>query len=495
MGNPDRLTGLDAAFLQLERGGAHMHVASVMTFEGSPPSYDELFETLQGRLHLVPRYRQKLATVPFGAGRPVWTDDPSFNLLYHLRHTALPHPGSDEQLAALAARIFASRLDRSKPLWEMYLVEGLEDAPDGTERFAVIAKTHHALVDGISGVDITAVLFSTDEDAAPVGPPASPWAPRPAPTGGELLAGVVQESLSDPLAPVRAGAELIRKPTTVLSGIAEKLEVTGSLLISGTGAAPDTPLNRKIGSHRRYGWVNSSLGLFKEIKDGLGGTINDAVLTTVALGLGRWLRRRGVNTDELVLRTMVPVSIRTVDESGALGNQVSALWAPLPVYETDPAAAFRHVHEAMGDLKSSDQALGAETITELAGFAPPTIASQAAKLQARQRLFNLTVTNVPGPQIPLYLVGRRMTAIYPVVPLSQKTALGVAAMSYCGRLCFGLLADYDAIPDLGDIVDDFRAAMFELALAAETTRQPEPVEDRHPAHTAVTPGTISFTGA
>ena len=495
MANPDRLTGLDAAFLQLERGGAHMHVASVMTFEGSPPTYDEMFGTIEDRLHLVPRYRQKLANIPFGAGRPVWVDDPSFNLLYHLRHTALPKPGSDEQLAALAARIFASRLDRSKPLWEIYLVEGLEPAPDGTERFAVIAKTHHALVDGISGVDITAVLFSTAEDATPVGPPASPWSPRPAPTDGELLAGVIQERLSDPMAPIRAADTLVKRPNRVISSLAEKLEVTGSLLISSTGAAPDTPLNRKIGSHRRYGWINSSLGLFKEIKDGLDGTINDAVLTTVALGLGRWLRRRGVDTDGLVLRTMVPVSVRTVDEQGALGNQVSALWAPLPVYETDPASAFRHVRDAMGDLKNSDQALGAETITELAGFAPPTIASQAAKLQARQRLFNLTVTNVPGPQIPLYLVGRRMTAIYPVVPLSQKTALGVAVMSYCGRLCFGLLADYDAIPDLGDIVDDFRAAMFELALAAETTRQPESAEERHPAQTAVTPGTISFAGA
>ena len=495
MANPDRLSGLDAAFLELERGGAHMHVASVMTFEGSPPSYEELFEAIGDRLHLVPRYRQKLARVPLGLGRPVWVDDPSFNLLYHLRHTALPQPGSNAQLAALAARIFASRLDRSKPLWEIYLVEGLEPAADGTERFAVIAKTHHALVDGISGVDITAVLFSTAQDAAPVGPPASPWAPRPQPTEGELVAGVIQDGLSDPLAPVRATSRMLREPSRAVGRLAEKLEVTGSLLISSTGAAPDTPLNRRIGSHRRYGWVNAPLELFKEIKNGLEGTINDAVLTTVALGLGRWLRRRGVDTDGLVLRTMVPVSVRTTEEQGGLGNQVSALWAPLPVGESDPSVAFRAVRDAMGDLKSSDQALGAETITEIAGFAPPTIASQAAKLQARQRLFNLTVTNVPGPQTPLYLVGRRMTAIYPVVPLSEKTALGVAVMSYCGRLCFGLLADYDAMPDLGDVVEDFEAAMFELALAAETTRQPTPVRERHLSQTAVTPGTVSYAEA
>jgi diacylglycerol O-acyltransferase len=495
MANPDRLSGLDAAFLQLERGGAHMHVASVMTFEGSPPDYDELFHSIGERLHLVPRYRQRLAEVPFGLGRPVWVDDPSFNLLYHLRHTALPHPGSDAQLAALAARIFASRLDRSKPLWEIYLVEGLAPAADGTERFALIAKTHHALVDGISGVDITAVLFSTFEEASPVGPPAAPWAPRPQPTEGELVAGVIQDRLSDPLAPVRAAGEMVSQPTRAISRLAERLEVTGSLLVSSTGAAPDTPLNRKIGSHRRYGWVNAPLELFKEIKNGLDGTINDAVLATVALGLGRWLRRRGFDTEGLVLRTMVPVSVRTADEQGNLGNQVSALWAPLPVGETDPAEAFRIVHDAMGDLKNSDQALGAETITELAGFAPPTIASQAAKLQARQRLFNLTVTNVPGPQIPLYLAGRRMTAIYPVVPLSEKTALGVAAMSYCGRLCFGLLADYDSMPDLGDVVEDFEGAMFELALAAETGRPKVPLHERHRSETAVTPGTVSFAQA
>lgn len=495
MANPDRLTGLDTAFLQLERGGAHMHIASVMTFEGSPPEYDELFDSIEERLHLVPRYRQRLAEVPFGLGRPVWVDDPSFNLLYHLRHTALPQPGTDAQLATLAARIFASRLDRSKPLWEMYLVEGLQPAADGTERFAVIAKTHHALVDGISGIDITAVLFSTTEDAAPVGPPAQIWAPRPQPSGGELVAGVIQDHLADPLAPVRAVGELASRPTEVIGRLAERLEVTGSLVVSGTNSAPATPLNRRIGSHRRYGWVNAPLALFKEIKNGLDGTINDAVLTTVALGLGRWLRRRGVDTEGLTLRTMVPVSVRVDDERASLGNKVTALWAPLPVHEADPAACFQLVHDAMGDLKNSDQALGADTITEIAGFAPPTIASQAAKLQARQRLFNLTVTNVPGPQIPLYLAGRKMTAIYPVVPLSQKTALGVAVMSYCGRLCFGLLADYDALPDLGDVVEDFEAAMFELAMAAETGRQAMPIHERHRSETAVTPGTISFAQA
>jgi len=216
--------------------------------------------------------------------------------------------------------------------------------------------------------------------------------------------------------------------------------------------------------------MNSSLSTFKHIKNGLDGTINDAVLTTVALGLGRWLRRRGTDTDGLTLTAMVPVSVRAETESGQLGNRVSALWAPLPVFEQDPVAAFKYVSNKMGDLKHSDQAIAADTLTELAGFAPPTIASQAARLQNRQRLFNLVVTNVPGPQIPLYLLGRKMTALYPVVPLTNNTALGVAAMSYCGRLSFGLLADYDALPDLGDVISDFKTALFDLASAAENDR-------------------------
>ncbi|MEI7691727.1 MAG: wax ester/triacylglycerol synthase family O-acyltransferase [Actinomycetes bacterium] len=467
MTNPDRLSGLDSAFLHLERGGAHMHVASIMVFAGSAPPYDEFMRFLESRLDRVPRYRQRLAFVPFEQGRPVWVDDPHFNLRYHLRHSALPSPGEDAQLAALAGRLFADRLDRDKPLWEMNLVEGLSADSDGQPRFAVIVKTHHALVDGVSGVDITSVLFSVDPNEQQ-SERSSDWVPRPLPTTADLVGDALTERFSDPSELARAARAVVRSPRRVITELGGKIEQTGALAWAGVRSAPQTPLNQPIGPHRRYGWVNASLATFKHVKNGLDGTINDAVLTTVSLGLGRWLRRRGMDTAGLTLTAMVPVSVRTEGESGQLGNRVSALWAPLPVYEEDPAAAFSYISKKMGDLKDSDQAVGADTLTELAGFAPPTIASQAARLQSRQRLFNLVVTNVPGPQVPLYLLGRQLTALYPVVPLTTNTALGVAAMSYCGRLSFGLLADYDALPDLGDVVTDFKGALFDLARAAET---------------------------
>ena len=469
MTNPDRLSGLDSAFLHLERDGAHMHVASIMVFAGQAPSYDQFRRFLESRLDRVPRYRQRLAFVPLEQGRPVWVDDPHFNVRYHLRHSALPSPGEDAQLAALAGRLFAEQLDRDKPLWEMNLVEGLAPGEDGVARFAIIVKTHHALVDGVSGVDITAVLFSTsaDEEIVTERPE---WIPRPLPSSADLIGDAVRERLSNPAEFSRAARALVRSPRRAIVDLGGRIEQTGALAWAGVRSAPPTALNQPIGPHRRYGWVNSSLATFKQIKNGLDGTINDAVLTTVSLGLGRWLRRRGIDTAELTLTAMVPVSVRSEDQAGQLGNRVSALWAPLPVYEQDPAAAFHYISKKMGDLKHSDQAVGADTLTELAGFAPPTIASQAARLQSRQRLYNLVVTNVPGPQQPLYLLGHQLTALYPVVPLTKNTSLGVAAMSYCGRLSFGLLADYDSLPDLGDVVGDFKAALFDLGRAAETDR-------------------------
>jgi len=486
MTNPDRLSGLDSAFLHLERGGAHMHVASIMVFAGQAPPYDDFLRFLESRLDRVPRYRQRLAFVPFEQGRPVWVDDPHFNLRYHLRHSALPTPGEDAQLAALAGRLFADQLDRSKPLWEMNLVEGLSDDSSGQPRFAVIVKTHHALVDGVSGVDITSVLFSASPDEER-SEPAPQWIPRPLPTTADLVGDALTERFSDPSELARAARAVVRSPRRVINELGGKIEQTGALAWAGVRSAPQTPLNQPIGPHRRYGWVNASLATFKQIKNGLDGTINDAVLTTVSLGLGRWLRRRGTDTAGLTLTAMVPVSVRTEGESGQLGNRVSALWAPLPVYEEDPAAAFQFIHKKMGDLKASDQAVGADTLTELAGFAPPTIASQAARLQSRQRLFNLVVTNVPGPQVPLYLLGRQLTALYPVVPLTKNTALGVAAMSYCGRLSFGLLADYDALPDLGDVVADLGGALFDLARAAETDNHRWDSADHESLFSAHTP--------
>jgi diacylglycerol O-acyltransferase / wax synthase len=457
--NPDRLTALDSAFLHIEENaGAHMHVASVMTFEGPAPEYDELLEVLESRLHLVPRYRQRLADVPLGQGRPVWVDDPHFNLRYHLRHSGVPSPGGDEELKTLAGRIFSLRLDRHRPLWEIWLVDGLDD-----NRFALLGKTHHALVDGVSGVDITTVLFDASPEPAPVSPPDRRWTPGPPPSQTQLLADALVERATVPAEGARAVRALTRGPRRALGQLLGGAGALGETLWATLRPAPPSPLNVPIGPHRRYTWVDASLEEFKAIKNELGGTINDVVLTAVTLALGRWLRRHAFPTDGLVLRALVPVSVRADVERGALGNRVSAMYAPLPVGVEDPEAAYRRVHEAMAGLKESGQAVGAQVITQLGDFAPPTILSQAARLQNRQRWFNVVVTNVPGPQFGLYVRGRRMLGLYPVVPLAPQQALGIAIMSYDGNLGFGLLGDYDAMGDLDDLAEDLRAGIADLA--------------------------------
>ena len=470
MASGDRLTGLDASFLHLEdHGHAHMAVAGVYVFDGPAPSYDEFVEALGGRLDLVPRYRQRLAFVPFGQGRPKWVDDPHFSVRYHVRHTALPAPGGDEELARLVGRLMSQQLDRAKPLWEMYLVEGLSDG-----RFALVGKTHHALVDGISGVDITNVLFDASPHPAGVPEPAQPWIPRPVPTGVELLAESLVERATIPGEVVRGARALFRAPRRVAESARDSLVGVGALAWAGLNPAPPTPLNVEIGPHRRYRWLRADLATFKAIKDALGGTVNDAVLSAVALTLGRWLRSHGTDTRGLVLKAMVPVSVRADVERGALGNRVAAIWAPLPVGVEDPREVFAAVHQAMAELKSSGQAVGAQVLTGLTGFAPPTIMSQAARLQSRQRFFNLVVTNVPGPQFKLYVLGRELRAIYPVVPLADRQALGIAILSYAGGLGFGLLADYDALPDLDGLAGHLETAIDELATAAGVPKRPSP---------------------
>ncbi len=473
MPNPDRLSGLDASFLHLENDGAHMHVAGVLTFEGEAPDFDEFVRMIDSRLHLVPRYRQRLAFVPFDQGRPVWVDDPHFNITYHVRHMALPSPGTDHELRTLSGRLFAQQLDRAKPLWELALVEGLD-----ANRFAVISKTHHALVDGVSGVDITSVLFDTRPDPSPVAPPDRPWIPRPVPTGSQLLGDALVERATVPGEALRGARAALRRPQRAVKSIAAGINGVGAMVWAGLAdGAPDSPFNTQIGPHRRYTWVDSSLADIKAIKDELGGTVNDVVLTAVSLSLGRFLRGRGEPVDGRELRALVPVSVRADVERGALGNRVAAMWAPLPIGIEDPVASLARVREAMGHLKNSGQAVGAQVLTELTDFAPPTIMSQAARLQARQRLFNLVVTNVPGPQMPLYLCGRQMLSFYPVVPLAQNQALGIAIMSYNGNLYFGLVSDWDALPDLETLGHDLEWALRSLANAAgvkHTTRAKKP---------------------
>ncbi len=467
-----RLSALDTTFLHLEREGAHMHVASVSVFAGEAPPHAELLAAVEARLHLVPRYRQRLAEVPFGQGRPVWVDDPHFNLGYHVRHSALPAPGGDKELRALAGRLFAQPLDRAKPLWEMVLVEGVGDEA-GEPRFALISKTHHALVDGVSGVDIASLLFDLAPDADPPPPPDAPWVPGPLPTGSELLAEALLERATVPREAARGLRRLTRAPRQVAGRAAEAVAGMGALaLASTTSPAPPSVLNVPIGPHRRYTWVDADVATAKAVKNALGGTLNDVVLASVSLALGRFLRGRGEPTDGLVLKAMVPVSVRGDAQAGALGNRVASMWAPLPVGVEDPVEVLAIVHEAMQGLKESGQAVGAVALTQLADFAPPNLMSQAARLQARQRYFNLVVTNVPGPQVPLYLLGRELQRLYPVVPLARNQALGVAIMSYDGKLGYGLLADWDALPDLDDLAAHLEAAQADLVRAAGLPAMP-----------------------
>src|SRR5271168_2744250 len=463
MANPDRLSALDSAFLHLEdHSTAHMHVASVMVFEGDAPTLRELVEHIQSRLHLVPRYRQRLATVPFGQGRPLWVDDPHFNPYYHIRHTALPRPADEAALKQLAGRLFSQRLDRSKPLWEIWLVQRMAGG-----RFALIAKTHHALVDGISGVDITTVLFDSAPDPAPTPRPRTPWVAKPLPGRAKLLGEALVERSTVPAEMTRGARALLRTPRRALSQLKDGLASIGATTVAGINApAPPSPFNVDISPHRRYTFLDADLDRFKAIKDSLGGTLNDVVLASVTLALGRYLRDEGHDTDGLVLKAMVPISVRTTSQKGALGNQVAAMWAPLPVGVEDPVECLQQIVQSMANVKKSRQAVGAQVLTNLAGFAPPTILSQAARLQARQPFFNLVVTNVPGPQFPLYLLGRRLQVLYPVVPLAQRQALGIAVMSYDGHLGFGLLGDYDALPDLEQIASDLQWAIASLSRAA-----------------------------
>jgi diacylglycerol O-acyltransferase / wax synthase len=469
----DRLSSIDASFLSNESTSSHMHVGAVLIFEGPPPRYDDFLAHVRSRLDLVPRFRQKLAFPPFEAGRPLWVDDPAFNLSYHVRHTALPSPGSEEQLRNLTGRVFSQALDRSKPLWELWLVQGLE-----RNRFALLSKTHHALVDGVAGVDIATVLF----DVKPVPEPAVPesdWTPNPEPSTVELITRGVSDAAAAPLRLAGRLAGAVQHPEPAARRVGEALEALGEVAWNFANPAPDVPLNVEIGTHRRFVWVRSELATFKRIKDSLGGTVNDVVLTVVAGALRRWLDRRGITTKGLELRALVPVSIRAEDERGQTGNKIAAMRGPLPVYVEDPVRRLEVVRQAMGELKQSKQALGAEVISRFNDFAPPTLLAQASRINFSTRLFNLIVTNVPGPQMPLYVLGREQEDAFPIAFLPENHALAVAIMSYNGHINFGLLADYDSMEDVDVIcegIEESLAELDEIAKAAASGKAAERAE-------------------
>jgi len=453
----ERLTNLDATFLYLEDRTAHMHVGAVAIFDGPAPSYADVVALIEARLEHVPRYRQRLAFVPFGVGRPVWVDESNLDLEYHVRHTALPAPGDEEQLKRLAGRLFAQRLDRGKPLWELWLIDGLAG-----NRFAVLSKTHHCMIDGVSGVDLATVLLDAAPDAERTR--ATPWTPRPAPSRSELVAAALRDQVLHPLDVAREALE----PKT--EGRKLLLELIGSvkplLGMAQMGPAPDSSLNQPISPHRRWEMLTLDLGEVKRVRAALGGTVNDVILAVVAGALRELFAAR--SEPRIDLRVMVPVSVRTEDGRGKFGNQVTAIFCQLPVAEPDARARLRKVSDEMRGLKESRQAVGALALSRLGDFAPPTLIAQASRLEVMTRFLNLVVTNVPGPQIPLYLLGCKLDGCYPCVPLAANQTLGIALLSYDGKIGIGLLGDAEHMRDLPLLAGAIGRSLAELSSLARS---------------------------
>ncbi|MFY9489235.1 MAG: wax ester/triacylglycerol synthase family O-acyltransferase [Solirubrobacterales bacterium] len=457
-----RLSAVDASFLVQERSGSHMQIGGIMVFEGPAPDIEDFKHHIESRMHFVPRYRQRLVYPPMQAGRPFWTDDPDFNIAYHVRDAALPSPGNDEQLERLCARIYSQRLDRHKPLWEMWIVDGLSGG-----RFALIMKNHHALIDGIAGVDVATILLSPDPNEGLQEIP--PWCPAPMPTQGELLELGLRDAVA---APFKLGKNLVglaRGDQAVREDFAGFTDGVTKAVSETLDAAPRTPLNQPISQHRRFRLVRNSLDEFREIKSLLDTTVNDVVLTVTSDALGRWLRSRYYPTDGLKLRALVPVSTRPKKKRGDnahAGNEMLAMRGYLPVEEMDALKRLDYIKNSMEGLKQSNQAIAADALTAMQNFAPPTVLAQASRLNFSTRLFNLLVTNVPGPQLPLYLLGRQMLDVFPVPFLAENHTLAIGVMSYNGGINFGVLADYDAVPDvqvIADAISDSRDDLLDAA--------------------------------
>ncbi len=452
----DTMSPLDASFLHIEDAVSHMHIASVAIFEGPAPAYDEVVGMVQGKLPLVPRYRQVVRFVPLQLGRPVWVDDPHFNLEYHVRHTALPPPGTEDDLRRLVGRVMAQQLDRSKPLWELWMVEGLED-----DRWAILSKTHHCMVDGVSGTDLLTVVM--DDSPQPSPPVPDDWRPEPAPSSTNLAVRAVVDTTLSPYEQVRALRARLRAPRQ----LGEQLAEAGRGLRSMAGLVRPTPpstLNGPIGPHRRYAWASTTLDDVKKVRKGLGGTVNDVVLTAITRGFRDLLRSRGESVEDRVVRTLVPVSVRTPGEKGTYDNKVSAMFAELPVGIEEPAARLEAIRAQMDGLKDSKQAVAGERLTRLSGFAPPMLLALGTRAFSRvpQRNINTVTTNVPGPQTPLYAAGRQMLRAFPYVPLAGSVRVGVAIFSYLGEINFGVTGDYDTAPDIDVLCSGIESGMAEL---------------------------------
>jgi diacylglycerol O-acyltransferase / wax synthase len=469
----DRLSPLDASFLHIEDDVSHMHIGSVAIFEGPQPAFTDIVSMVGAKLALVPRYRQVVKFVPFELGRPVWADDPHFSIAYHLRHTALPRPGSDDELRKLVGRVMSQQLDRTKSLWEIWVVEGLEDG-----RWAMLAKTHHAMVDGVSGTDLLAVIMDLSPDAAR--PKETPWSARPVPSGSHLALSAITNIVRSPYEQLRAVEASTRGARQLLSHAKE----VGQGVIAMAGLVRQPPvssLNGPIGPHRRYAWASTSVENIKLVRRSLGGTFNDVVLASITNGFRELLHSRGETVDRVV-RALVPVSIRPRDARGkAVGdgtfeNRVSAMFAELPVHLEDPVERLHAITQQMNDLKDSKQAVAGEALTSMSGFAPPMLLALGMRLATRaaQRNVNTVTTNVPGPQFPLYAAGRKMIRAFPYVPLGGQIRISIAIFSYNGEVNFGITGDYDTTPDLDVLTTGIENGMVQMLVLAGSPTSPCP---------------------
>ena len=456
----DRLSPSDMSSLLAERGPIHVHVGATLIVQGKPPPYDDFVSHVRKRLSLVPRFRQRVTPTPLGLDNPVWADDPRFDITWHVRHAALPKPGTMAQLRELAGRLLSQPLDLDRPLWQLYLIEGLEG-----KRHAYVNKTHHALVDGVSAVDVGTIILDPSKDGSEVAVPDSEWEPDQ-PSAGLLLVRGASERIARPIRTARKAARsAVTMPRSTARNVMSTAEAFAGLAAGGPNA-PQTILNQDIGRDRRIAFVQTELGLLKEARGSGGATVNDLILAGTAGGLRRYLVRHNQRLPEHIV-ALVPMSIRREEEAGDLGNRVATLMVPLPIREREPSTRLADVHATTTRLKASKQAAAASLVIEATGWTPPTINRVLAGALSRPLNWNLVVSNVPGPPVPFYLLGRQIEAIYPSVPLSpQGHALSIGVLSYNGGVFFGLVGDRDVISDIDALADDLAQSIDEQIRAA-----------------------------
>jgi diacylglycerol O-acyltransferase len=472
------MSPLDASFLHIEDAVTHMHIGSVGIFEGPAPGREDVRAAIAARLPQVPRYRQKVRFVPLALGRPTWVDDPYFNLDYHVRRTALPSPGGDEELRDLVGRVMSQQLDRTKPLWELWVAEGLDDG-----RWALISKTHHCMVDGVSATDLLSVILSQERQPAP--DPVEDWRPGPEPNSAELVAHSLALRAASPYEAARTVLSVARGPRRAVRKAVETTRGMANFrTLLGPGSA--SSLNGPIGPHRRWSWARARLSDIKQVRQAHGGTINDVVLAVITGGFRELLLSRDDEVEGRVIRSLVPVSVRAEAERGTYNNKVSAMFAELPVGLEDPLERLASVHEQMQSLKQSGQAVAAERLTALGGFAPALLLALAGRVGTRlpQSAVNTVTTNVPGPQQPLYLTGRRMLEAFPFVPLGGYVRIGIAIFSYDGGINFGVTGDADTAPDIDVLCQGIERGVAELLPSKPPRAEPRLPAASEPAEPA-----------